>query len=116
MRISDWSSDVCSSDLRMDDAPARRHQVDRARLDQLLGAEGIAVQERAFIHVGDGGEIDVRMGPHVHALSRPDLRRACLIEEDEWADPGALLRGKGAVDAEIAPIMAGRRDRLDDEV
>src|SRR3546814_6234294 len=46
MRISDWSSDVCSSDL---DQPARIHAVQ-------VDAAGLALQEGGdFIHMDAGG-------------------------------------------------------------
>src|SRR3546814_5606626 len=51
MRISDWSSDVCSSDLYIDDRPFRRRilfQLKRQELRHKLGRR---------VHHGDRGEI-----------------------------------------------------------
>src|SRR3546814_9602883 len=51
MRISDWSSDVCSSDLYIDDRPFRRRilfQLNRQELRHKLGRR---------VHHGDRGEI-----------------------------------------------------------
>src|SRR3546814_10120875 len=52
MRISDWSSDVCSSDLALGDAVGldrgdRHHRVDRGHVHDGAGA---AVGARALLH------------------------------------------------------------------
>src|SRR3546814_5545285 len=56
MRISDWSSDVCSSDLHLGRGPCRHGQADRRRgagadrgtdaLRRQAGADGAAAAER----------------------------------------------------------------------
>src|SRR3546814_4385105 len=54
MRISDWSSDVCSSDLGVGDDPGA--VVQRARVDRgLAGADDIELR-----HVGGDGVVDHR--------------------------------------------------------
>lgn len=100
----------------MDDAGARRHQVHRAGLDHHLGAERITVADRAFEQIGDGGQVDVRMRPHVDPLARRQMRRPHLVEEQERADHGALTVRQSAMHLEAAQIMRGRRERLEDEV
>ena len=100
----------------MDDALTRRHQIDRPGLDQLLRAQRVAVKEGTFIHIGHGGEVDVRMRAHVDPLPRADLGRAGLIEEDEGADHRALPDRQGPIYPEIAQIMAGGRDGLKNEI
>src|SRR3546814_20736702 len=58
MRISDWSSDVCSSDLTIEDARReRRHQADDMRLGAdrrhlSVGAQQPGLLERREIKVG----------------------------------------------------------------
>src|SRR3546814_2117994 len=60
MRISDWSSDVCSSDLRPSRANSVQEQVEAvaagAELELGIGIDGIVVNrlsDRALHHVGD---------------------------------------------------------------
>ena len=53
----------------MDDALARGHQIDRARLDPWRDAERIAMVDRAVEQIGDGGEVDMRVRPDVHPLA-----------------------------------------------
>src|SRR3546814_6714391 len=53
MRISDWSSDVCSSDLA--DAPAQHAQA--------VDHGSVAVGADAGIGIGDGGAASVLAGP-----------------------------------------------------
>src|SRR3546814_5171087 len=82
MRISDWSSDVCSSDLEADgivvagtaldppgvvllgvqDAGAGAHPLGQARVDHALVALGVLVHEGALKHPGDDLHVTVRMG------------------------------------------------------
>src|SRR3546814_6792445 len=59
MRISDWSSDVCSSDLREADqthaligveALDRLHQADVAFLDQVAHAQAVALITARYVH------------------------------------------------------------------
>ncbi len=69
--------------LRMDDAAARGHQIDRAGLDRREGADRIAMVDRTGIEIGHRGEIDVRVRPHVDAGADIEPRRAHLVEEDE---------------------------------
>jgi hypothetical protein len=74
------------------------------------------VIEAAFEEIGDGGEIDVRMGAHVDALPGGKARGAHLIEEDEGPDHRARARGERAVNLEAAEIVGDGGDRLEDEV
>src|SRR3546814_16021316 len=47
MRISDWSSDVCSSDLSYESAERERDAIDRALRSGLDGLIAAPVQERS---------------------------------------------------------------------
>src|SRR3546814_15056004 len=49
MRISDWSSDVCSSDLLLED----RLLALRGELDMLVGALHPVLQKASFLDIGD---------------------------------------------------------------
>src|SRR3546814_16564754 len=77
MRISDWSSDVCSSDLHH--AAARRHQRRRALRDGGEGVAGdieraqkvlaagveIATLQLLLVGVGDGVDQEIEPAPGV---------------------------------------------------
>src|SRR3546814_9020932 len=72
MRISDWSSDVCSSDLRPDDAFAAGAA---ASLDQLSSSTGLPVHLVAFDAPKDGplhSEVAARM-TRTPTLATPGL-------------------------------------------
>ncbi len=59
----------------------------------------------AVEQIGDGGKVDVRMRPHVHAVPGGQPRRPELIDEDERADHRPGLGRKGAADLEVAKVM-----------
>jgi hypothetical protein len=86
----------------MDDALAGRHPVDRAGLDPLHRAERVAVLDRAVEEVGEGGEADVRMGPHVVAGARIERHRAEVVEEDEGPDAPPVAVRQRATHGEAA--------------
>src|SRR3546814_14130925 len=67
MRISDWSSDVCSSDLPRDAARVRHFAADR--------------RERALIHKGPADQAEIRVYWHARDDSDPAaaMRRNLLI-------------------------------------
>src|SRR3546814_20227552 len=90
MRISDWSSDVCSSDLPHADRPGRRRHVERqALLDLAEQIEGIAALAVELVHEGDdrhvaqaahleelqGLRLDALGGVEHHARGRSEERR-----------------------------------------
>src|SRR3546814_2944669 len=77
MRISDWSSDVCSSDLKGDPVLARR--AGRAEL-------GVAPGQRVGRAVGAAGH-----GPARIAFAVAPLRQhAAVVDEDPVGGPAAL--------------------------
>ena len=97
--------------LRMHDAAAGPHPVDRTWLDGLLGAETVAVQDLAFEQVSDRRQVDVRVGTDVDALVGQELGRAHLVEEDERPDHLALDRGQGAANLHLAKVHRTRHDQ-----
>src|SRR4030095_9967406 len=100
--------------LRMDDALAGRHQVDRARLDPLARTDRIAMVDGAVEQIGDGGEIDMRMRPHVHAFAGHQLRRPEMVDEDKGPDHRPLSLRQRPPDFECAQVMSdGHNDLLD---
>src|SRR3546814_2043197 len=73
MRISDWSSDVCSSDLRLCDAEHRRA---RPRRDALFELPRLGVLFADPRDVADGGdEPPQRTGQHARDDPRSEERR-----------------------------------------
>ncbi len=48
------------------------------------------VIDRAVEQIGHGGEVDVRVRPHVHAFPGREPGGAELVDEDEWPDHRAL--------------------------
>src|SRR5690606_29536849 len=89
---------------RMRDAAPGDHPVQRAGPDDLVGAGAVAVMEVALEKVGDRAEADMRMRPHVHALTGQKLRRPGLIEEDERTDHLAFRCRQGAADLKTAKV------------
>src|SRR3546814_10832745 len=98
MRISDWSSDVCSSDLtdcaggpdRPDDERQRfRHQLEGALCHQPAGRPFQLAQPRRRT-VGQPEDLDVRRPVFPQALPRPLL---CQGAESGTAAKARLRRG-----------------------
>ena len=61
--------------LGMNDAAARRHQIDLARLDRRRGAKAVAVHDLAVEQIGDGGKADMWMRTYVQAAAGAEFRR-----------------------------------------
>src|SRR3546814_18231842 len=91
MRISDWSSDVCSSDLWIAPRQARRGEPavrlhdeqlapEAALLQRLLQPPEIAVDDRADIGVGDR-----RVGPFVRSEERRVGKECVSTCSSRWA-------------------------------
>ena len=91
--------------LGMHDAAPGRHPVDGAGPDRQRGAEAVAMHDLAVEQIGDGGEPDMRMRPHVDAVAGLEHRRAEMVEEDERVRPCA----SAPTAARDAP--GSRRDR-----
>src|SRR3546814_2173359 len=102
MRISDWSSDVCSSDL---DAEIER--LWRARRyppfdEQRVGA---GQRERRFLDVADAARAEDDLAARVDQPPIGIGRAADMIEEQPIAGPGIEAEGLG----DVAGV---ERDRL----
>src|SRR3546814_1246921 len=82
MRISDWSSDVCSSDLRRDVAV---HRIDAFKGDQLWGIRRRCLQQ--FFQVGE-----VIVPPHLLFAARVADR-----SEEHTSELQSLMRISYAV-------------------
>src|SRR3546814_17161410 len=92
MRISDWSSDVCSSDLQGD---GEQHSRAGASVDDLdLAAAAVAADDEILLQRRPVR----RAGTRVGCL---DVEGQCFAERDLVAvDPGAHLRLRGEAGSE----------------
>src|SRR3546814_14543765 len=83
MRISDWSSDVCSSDLIMDEAEQFALGLGDERMDRLVGVEET--------HPGRGGDVGGKRGGAAAAvefiIALPQRQPAVEIALHRRADP-----------------------------
>ncbi len=103
--------------LGMHDAAPGRHPVDFARLDRRRGAEAVAVHDLAVEQIGDGGEPDMRMRPHVEAVAGAEFRRPEMVEEDERPDHARARRRQRAPHRKaVAEIDRARHHHLRDGV
>ena len=95
--------------LGMGDAAAGGHPVDVAGADDLFGAEGVAVVDRAAPQEGDRGQADVRMRAHVQATAGLEHHRAEMVDEHEGADAARLQGGDRASHHETAAEVVHAR-------
>src|SRR3546814_17363581 len=116
MRISDWSSDVCSSDLfdlHVDAAQLRRLQLDldavETLADRLLDVYGDLVGDEARRQVGPYGFRGSRQ--RGAALRRPGEGRSGGTEEGLADTPGRLSGRLLALGGGSRDQGAGRHDR-----
>jgi hypothetical protein len=100
----------------MDDAAARRHEIERAGHDRLRRAEAVAVHDFAIEEVGHRREPDVGMRAHIEALAEQKLVRSELVEEDEGPDHLPAGSGQGAANLEAAEVSRTRHDHLLDRI
>src|SRR3546814_4017590 len=91
MRISDWSSDVCSSDLR---AVERDHAILGGELDDLIREAGAIAQPGEFRRFGGGFQCFT--APHKLAFGR-HAARDDVGDVAQRPDQRAVVGGDGAV-------------------
>src|SRR3546814_14168915 len=82
MRISDWSSDVCSSDRPARGAPARRAAC-RGRSRRLAGSRHALGRDGPFLR----GDAEGRIGAAIAAIAASALDD---LEEEALAEGGAV--------------------------
>src|SRR3546814_9006859 len=100
MRISDWSSDVCSSDLERitNDAqegdPGKGHDLCRPGTRKRARYPGVAVERvaanGAFRHLACGGALEERDFPHAPCARKAALYRARTGQRSLHADQPAV--------------------------
>src|SRR3546814_5454848 len=114
MRISDWSSDVCSSDLLWSDNPAQfvinamaPAEVQSIVVDEDKHSMDLAVAEdRLAQAIGKGGQ-NVRLASRLSGWQLNVMTQDQVAEksEAEQAAARALFQEKLEVDEEIANIL-----------
>ena len=108
--------DFAALALRVHDATSGRHQVHLARHDRRRGAEAVAMPHFALEQIGDRGEPDMRVRPHVDAVTDQEFGRPHLVEENERADHLFLCRRQRAAHFEAAEIAGARHDHVLDGI
>src|SRR3546814_12494429 len=103
MRISDWSSDVCSSDLRSPQY-GRRHDVRRRSCDQRSAAEAEEGQKEARRREGDREAEDDLDEPPEAARRLAEHQRQTGNDDDD--DRESVAMGKSAA---VRVKFGGRR-------
>src|SRR5262245_20329345 len=88
----------------MNHARAGRHPLDVARAKRARVAGGVAVLELALEEIGDRFEAAVRMVGGALCLAWAVVRRAHLIEQQEWIDHVEALARKRPSDDEASPF------------
>src|SRR3546814_3961968 len=99
MRISDWSSDVCSSDLGK---PTSSGQGDRCMVARASSTLRAACMPAITALRTDGGEASARLSRNCPGDSRwrADLPRVILTEARLPLPPGEEASGRGVVRSE----------------
>jgi hypothetical protein len=91
--------------LRVAHRVARGHQVELAGLDDLLGAEAVAVEHLTVREPGDGLQADMRVRSDIQATVLGDVGRAHVVGEAPGADGTPALPGQGSPHPNIADAL-----------
>src|SRR4051812_25085363 len=96
----------------MRDALPRRHPVHLPGTDHLLHTGAVAVRQLAGKKIGDGGQTDMRVRPHIRFMRNVGWQheRADMVEKDKGADHTALREGEHAPDRKTSEVAAPRLD------
>ncbi len=70
------------------------------------------MHDLAVEQVGDGGEPDMRVRPHVDAVAGLEHGRPEMVEENERPDHARMPRRQRAMHLEAAEIDRARHDQL----
>src|SRR3546814_20739928 len=116
MRISDWSSDVCSSDLEGDDADEDDLGDDDGSNDEKPAPKAVPEDDAVVKVVVDGEEKEVTVG----SLKRLAGQEAALTRKSQEVEVGggrAALMIQGAIEVVLGEIGgASWRERVCQEV
>src|SRR3546814_18489216 len=110
MRISDWSSDVCSSDLRITKERARRRHVDdRAAVALVHQRNGVlAAEENALAH----DRVDPAELLKAAFLDIGHRDHACIFDEDVEAAAALLDLAQNVAHRLFRFVVELQRDRV----
>src|SRR3546814_2768679 len=104
MRISDWSSDVCSSDLSVGDGMRRGHSAEIAReanlveiTDRLVAEEQHLVLQQLLAKLGDGCIVKFLAKVDAGDLRADDGRHRAERSEEHPSELQSLMRNSYAV-------------------
>src|SRR3546814_9482597 len=113
MRISDWSSDVCSSDLHVllaaDHLAAAQLDQDRTGVETVIGRSLLSVAEEARIDPGIAERERFAVDAHRAVLQRPDEILRCVHQLHHIAAviPAlAIYRGNEHLERRVARARA----------
>src|SRR3546814_19967516 len=105
MRISDWSSDVCSSDLHVEAAAAER--ADNARGDGLAEAERVADGNHEVSDLQPVGIAERDVREHLRFdLQQGDVGCGVAADEPRF-EPAPVLQRYEDLVSPVAPRMVG---------
>ncbi|MNQ92681.1 hypothetical protein D3C85_1081120 [compost metagenome] len=104
---------VSGGALDMGDAVAGGHPADVTGLDPLVRTQAVLVLQFALEQVGEGGQADMRMLAHVHALAGGVVRLQHVVEEHEGANVAAMGRGQRAKDGLPGDLFGAWADGQD---
>jgi len=71
------------------------------------------MQDSTFEQIGDGGQPDMRVRPHVHATTRWEIGGGHVVEENERPDGFAMGDRQHAADAESSKVALPTFDDID---
>jgi hypothetical protein len=91
--------------LGMGGRAAAGHQVQLPGLDDLLGAEAVAVQHLAVGQPGDGLQPDVRVRPDVEPAVLGDVSRDDVVGVTPGAHRAAAFAGERTPDADLPSLF-----------
>src|ERR1700730_16537442 len=93
----------------MDNAAAGGHPVHRPGPDRLRVAQAVAVQDFTVEQIGDRGEADMRVRPHVETPACWQHYGTHLVKEHERPHRPALRRRQRSAHFEAVPEISGAR-------
>jgi len=104
------------SAFRVGDATPRGHPVHFAGADRDVHPERVTMHDLAVEQIGQRGEPDMRMRPHVEAGAGGEYGGTEMIEEHERTDGAAGRMRQRAPNAESAEVDAARHDHVLDGI
>src|SRR5262245_22659404 len=101
---------TCRRPLRMRNATPGRHEIHCPRRNLNRIALTVAMHNSSVKQIGNRGETDVRVRPHIKTMARKKLGWPHLIEENKGTDHLPLVTRQGATDFEAVAQIAHARN------